>query len=412
MMRRPMATFVALIAPLMLFVPVAAQPPGGMQMPDPRQMSGVPLPVRDLQPGTVSVRLIRGSLDKPIPGQAVTITGGPAPVTTTTNDVGRAEFSGLSVGSRIKASVVIDGERLESQEFAVPAAGGVRLMLVATDPEAAARSAPPSGNDQKLAAGPARPGIVVLGDQTRFVFEMGDEGLNAFNIIQILNTARSPVQPMQPMVFEIPEDGVGASLLEGSSPQATVQGKRVMVASPFAPGMTLVQFAYSLPFSGDRLTIHQTLPAQLTQMTVLAQKVGDMHLTSPQMPQHREMQAEGRTYIVGQGPALEAGSVLTFEFTGLPHGPTWPRNVALALALMILAAGGWVAFRGGRTDARQSERRQKLQARRDRLFNELVSLEELHRSGGVDSDRYDHKRRELVDALERVYAQIDEEAAA
>ena len=149
-------------------------------------MSGVPLPVRDLQPGTVSVRLIRGSLDKPLPGQTVTITGGPAPLTGTTNEAGRAEIAGLAVGTRIKASAVIDGERLESEEFAVPAAGGVRLMLVASDPDAAARSV----EDRTLAAGPAQPGIVVLGDQTRFVFEIGDEGLNAFNIVQILNTAR------------------------------------------------------------------------------------------------------------------------------------------------------------------------------------------------------------------------------
>jgi hypothetical protein len=312
------------------------------------------------------------------------------------------------VGARITASAVIDGERLESQEFAVPASGGVRLMLVATDPATEARSV----EDRTLAAGPAQPGIIVLGDQTRFVFEMSDNGLNAFNIVQILNTARTPVQPSQPVVFEIPEEGAGAALLEGSSPQATAQGKRIMVAGPFAPGMTLVQYGYSLPYSGDRLTIHQTLPAQLTRLTVLAQKVGEMQLASPQMPQHRDMQADGRTYIVGQGPALKAGEVLTFEFSGLPHGPTWPRNVALGLAVAVLAAGVWGAFRPGRGNRGVIERRQKLEARRDRLFNELVSLEEQQRSGGLDRERYDRQRRELVGALERIYAQLDQEAAA
>ena len=381
-------------------------------MPDPRQMSGMPLPVGDLQPGTVSVRLIRGALDKPIAGQTVTITGGAAPLTGTTNDAGRVQISGLPIGARVKASAVIDGKRLESQEFAVPAQGGVRLMLVATDQEAGAQSSAPSA-DETVAGGPPQAGNVVLGDQTRFVFEVGDEGLNAFNIVQILNTATTPVQPAQSVVFEIPEEGVGASLLEGSSSQATVQGKRVIVSGPFAPGMTLVQYAYSLPFSGDRLTIHQTLPAQLQQLTVLAQKAGgNMHLASPQMAQHREMQAEGRTYIVGQGPALNAGEVLTFEFTGLPHGPTWPRNVALMLALTILGAGAWGAVRSGRSDPGITGRRQKLEVRRDRLFNELVALEDQHRGGDLDRERYDRKRRELIDALERVYAQIDEEAAA
>ena len=40
-------------------------------------------------------------------------------------------------------------------------------------------------------------GHVVLGEQTRFVFEMGDEALNVFNILQIVNTARTPVQPAE-----------------------------------------------------------------------------------------------------------------------------------------------------------------------------------------------------------------------
>jgi hypothetical protein len=406
-MTRALSLTIVVAVQLAIGGPLMAQP-GGIQMPDPRQMSGVPLPIGDLQPGTVSVRLIRGALDKPIVGQTVTLTGGPQPATATTNEMGRAEFRGLAAGTRLKASAVVDGERLESQEFAVPATGGVRLMLVATDPQTAARP----DEDRQLAAGPAQPGMVVLGDQTRFVFEMGDDGLNAFNIVQIVNTARSPVQPPQPVVFEIPQEGEGASLLEGSSPQATVQGKRIIVAGPFAPGPTLVQFAYSLPYSSDRFTIQQSLPASLTQLTVLAQKIGDMHLTSPQMPQHREMQADGRTYIVGVGPGLKAGDVLTLEFTGLPHGPKWPRNVALALAVAILAAGAWAAARPRAGSRAAVDRREKLEARRERLFTELLALEEEQRAGGIDGDRFDKKRRELVVALERIYAQLDEEAAA
>src|SRR5262245_57876432 len=116
MTRRSVATFVALLMPLTLVASAAARQ-GGIRMPDPRQMSGVPLPVGDLQPGTVSVRLIRGSLDKPIAGQTVTITGGSAPATGTTNDAGRVQLGGLQIGTRVKASAVVDGERLESQEF-------------------------------------------------------------------------------------------------------------------------------------------------------------------------------------------------------------------------------------------------------------------------------------------------------
>jgi hypothetical protein len=380
----------------------------GSQMPDPRQMSGMPLPVGELDAGTVVVRVIRGSLDKPLVNQTVEILGGPAPVSLPTNDTGRAEFKNLRPGTRVKAVSTVGDERLESQEFAVPASGGIRLMLVALDPEAAKKAE----EDRKLAQTPPQPGIVVLGDQTRFVFELGDEGLSVFNILQIVNTARTPVQPAEPVVFELPDGAEGAGILDGSSPQAAVAGRRVTVNGPFAPGDTLVQFAYTMPYSGDSLTMSQALPVALAQVTILTQKVGAMHVTSPQMAQHREMNAEGQTYIVGQGPALKAGDAVSFSFTGLPHTPTWPRNLALALAVVVLAAGVWGSVRSRGAVQQVETRHRKLEAKRDRLFAELTALEERHREGAMDAPRYAVRRRELVTALERVYAEMDGEAAA
>ena len=104
-------------------------------MPDARQMSGVPLPVGDLPPGTVTVRVVRGSMANVIQDQPVELTGGPSPRSEKTNQSGRAEFTGLAPGTRVRASTTVNGERLESQEFAVPATGGIRVALVATDPE-------------------------------------------------------------------------------------------------------------------------------------------------------------------------------------------------------------------------------------------------------------------------------------
>jgi hypothetical protein len=302
----------------------------------------------------------------------------------------------------------VDGERLESQEFAVPATGGVRLALVATDPELAKRAE----QDRQLAQGPAQSGLVVLGDRSRLVVEMGDEALNVFNIFEVLNTARVPVQPAQPLVFELPVTAVGAGLLEGSSPQATLADKRVTVMGPFAPGSTLVQYGYSLPIAGGTLTLHQKLPAALAQFSVLAQKVGDMHIESPQMAEHREMPLQDQTFIVGKGPALETGSTVSLTFTGLPHAPVWPRNLALSLAAAILAAGVWGSARLKRPAGVDEDRRRRLESQRDRLFAELTSIEEQHRDQSIDPERYATRRRELVSALELVYAEMDGEAAA
>ncbi len=377
-------------------------------MPDPKSMSGTPLPVSDLTPGTVVVRVVKGTMVNVVPNVPVVLQVAGTPRTVNTNTTGHAEFSGLPIGATVKASATIAGERLDSQEFPVPSAGGVRLVLVATDPELEKKAA----EDRKLAEGPAQPGAVVLGDQSRLVFELGDEGLTVFNIFPIVNTARVRVQPPAPVVFELPDHAAGASALEGSSQQVTVAGKRVTVNGPFAPGTTLVQFAYTLPYSGGELTYEQKMPAPLDHVAVMSQKVGEMHLTSPQFSEHQDMTSEGQTFLVGRGPGLKAGDVLTLNFTGLPHHATWPRNVALALASVILAGGIWGGVRSNRAIAGEATRRKKLAATRERLFAELATVEEQHRGGTIDPQRYTERRRELVTALERVYAEMDEEAAA
>jgi hypothetical protein len=396
------------ILPIVLILAAFAGPAHAQDMPDPKSMSGTPLPVADLATGTVVVRVVKGSMSNVIPNVQVVLQVSGTARTVTTNATGHAEFSGLPAGARAKASASIAGERLESQEFPVPSTGGIRLVLVATDPEAEKKAA----EDRKRAQGPAQPGMVVLGDQSRLVFELGDEGLTVFNIFPIVNTARTPVQPPSPVVFDLPDDAAGASALEGSSAQVTVAGKRVTVNGPFAPGTTLVQFAYTLPYSGGDLTVEQKMPAPLDHVAVMSQKAGNMHLGSPQFSEHQDMTAEGQTFIVGRGPGLKAGDVLTLNFTGLPHHPTWPRNLALLLAGVTLAGGVWTTLRARRDSGAEVARRKKLSATRDRLFGELVTLEDHHRAGKLDRDSYSEKRRELVGALERVYAEMDEEAAA
>jgi hypothetical protein len=377
------------------------------QMPDPKEIAGIPLPVGDLAPGTVVVRVIRGSLANNIPNQPVELLGVDPARKATTDSSGRAEFARLTHGTRVTAVAVVGSERLQSKEFPVPPSGGIRVMLVATDPDAERRAE----DDRRLAEGPAQPGMVVLGDQSRFVFELGEDGLSVFNILQVVNTARIPVQPPQPLILELPAEARGAAVLRGSSPQATVAGRRVTIVGPFAPGATLVQFGYGIPYSGSERAIQQVMPVSLARLTVLAQKVGDMSLSSPQLSERREMTAEGQTYIVGQGPAVKAGDAVTFTFTNLPHEPVWPRNLALALVAIILGGGVWGSLRARTRPAADDTRRNRLEARRTQLFAELTSVEHEHRAGRLDPTRYAARRGELLSALERVYADLDHEAA-
>jgi hypothetical protein len=371
------------------------------QMPDARQMSGVPLPVPDLAPGTVTVRVVRGTMTNVIPDQDVELSGGPSVLKAKTNDAGRAEFNGLAPGTRVKAATVVNGERLESQEFTVPANGGTRVALVATDPEAT-----------KMAQAPAQPGTVVFGPQSRFVFELGDEALNVFMLLEVVNGTKTPVQPAHALVMDLPAESQGAGVMEGSAPNAVVQGKQLVINGPFAPGSTLIQAGFALPIEGGSLTWEQRFPAALEHLAIMAQKIGDMQLQSPQVSEHRDMPVQGEMFIVAKGPEIAAGQPLSLTFTGLPHQPTWPRNVALVLAVAILGMGAWASTRSTKPAAEEQTRRKRLESRRERLYAELTAVENQHRERTIDPERYTARRKELVAALERVYAELDGEAAA
>jgi hypothetical protein len=394
---------VLLLSAALLSVPLSA----GAQM-DPRAVAGIPLPVSDVAAGTVVVRVIKGSLANNLPDQPVELSGAGATRTVKTDASGRAEFRGLPPGTRVSAVATVAGERLQSQEFAVPASGGTRLLLVATDPAAPAAPTAPATAGEDSRAVPAQPGTVVLGDQSRFVFELGDGSLSVFNILQLVNSAAAPVMPPRPVVFELPTGATGATILKDSSPQATVAGKKISVAGPFAPGVTNIQFAYSMPYSRGSLTIEQRMPVPLGRVIVLAQKAGEMSLTSAQVSEQREMPAEGQMYVVGQGPAVGAGAPLSFAFANLPHSPLWPRSLAVAIAVAILAAGAWGSLRARTARTSGQER---LEKRRSQLFDQLTALEEQQRAGHVDAAVYASRRAELVAALERIYAEIDRQAA-
>ena len=74
---------------------LAASAAAQFQMPDPKQMSGIPRPVTDLPNGTISVRLIKGELSNNITNHPVELHVGDKVQTVKTDDSGRAEFRDL-----------------------------------------------------------------------------------------------------------------------------------------------------------------------------------------------------------------------------------------------------------------------------------------------------------------------------
>ena len=133
----------AVTAPFVRAPAAQAQPMCG-GMPNMRAISGKPLPDRGMAPGTVTVRVARKTPASPVADVEITALiegpGGDMRKRTARTDAGgRAAFEGVTAGHRFHAEVVVDGEKLTSDTFPMPDAGGIRTMLIA--------GLPPGGDD-------------------------------------------------------------------------------------------------------------------------------------------------------------------------------------------------------------------------------------------------------------------------
>jgi hypothetical protein len=346
------------------------------QMPDLRQMSGQPLPSADLPAGTVSVRVVRQTIANNITGVAVELAPAsgtsPAPRSVTTDAGGRAVFADAPAGVMLKATATVDGERLESHAFAVPATGGLRILLAAgLGAGAAAPGAAPAPTGQ-APAGPAAPGSIVLGGQSRIVLELAEGSLEVFCLVDVLNTSASAVTLSAPIVFAAPAEATNATLLEGSTPLAKVEGSRATIAGPLPAGATSLQFAYRVPTPAGSVQFRQVLPLAASQLTVIVRKLNDLTVTLSNERGRREAPIEGRTYLVLNSGAVSAGGAIDLAVDGLPAHPSWPRYLALGLAALVVIVGVWAIASGASPDTQDEAR---LRADRAERFGELVALE-------------------------------------
>jgi hypothetical protein len=370
------------------------------QMPDPSQMAGRPLPAAELAPGTVSVRVFRERIGNNVVKQAVTLRSPEGTLSATTDDQGRAQFPGLKPGTMVTAETVVDGETLTSQTFPVPAESGVRVALVAGIAAAAARE---KAAAEEGARQPARQGVVVFGGETRIVLEFQDDNLQAFYLLDIVNSARTPIDPGGPLMIDLPQVAAGAGTMQGSSSLASLQGNRLRINGPFPPGTTQVQVGFRVPYRGDRVALTQTFPAAVEQLFVAAEKVGNLQIASPQFSQQQEANASGTPFLMATGGRINPGDTLTLNLSGLPHHSNVVRDVGVGFGVIVLVVGLYLGFTGKPSQGEDAQ----LKQRREKLYADLMALEEQRRKGRIDDDRYATRRESLVAQLERVMGELD-----
>ena len=380
----------------LLAAPAFAQ----MATPDASAMAGLPLPAADVPDASVTVRVLRERMGNNLSGQAVSLRVGTESRTATTDAQGRAQFTGLTAGALVQATTTVDGEVLTSQEFPVPAKGGIRVALISGIQKAAAAEKAAAAAAAKE---PARPGVVEFGSESRIIFEFQNDTLTVFYLLEVVNNARTPIEIGGPILLVLPTGASGVSMMAGSSPSASVRGDLLTITGPFAPGKTSAQVGFSLPQAGAASAVQQKWPIALAQLLVAAEKIGPMQMSSAQIPEVREMASDGKVFLMGTGGRLNAGDTLVVNLSGMPAHSEWPRTVALTMAALVFGAGLWLSL--SPAAARASEDA-KLETRRERLLGDMVAIERKRRQkplSAADEARW----QRLTSDLEKVMAALD-----
>ena len=254
---------------------------------------------------------------------------------------------------------------------------------------------------------------MTLSQESRILLELGEEQIEVYYLLDVFNQAAWPVEPDPPFEFPLPPGAQAGTVLQGSTPRTLIDGPRVWVQGAFEPGVTPVQVASILPYSGESLVLSQAFPANFEQLLVFVEKWGTVDVTSAQFERRGEMTAAetGRSALIwGTGRGVSAGQPVVLELSGLPHHSGWPRIIALSLSGLIAALS--IVGSVGAGGEGGPDRREALERRREKLFTELVKVERQHRQGRIGPTRYGTRRAELIDQLQVVLVDLDDEPIA
>jgi hypothetical protein len=410
--------------------------PAAAQTPDLSSMSGIPLPMTDVPSGTASVRVVRFDMAHPVVALEVTLhpTGAGQVRRLKTDSTGRASFEGLG-NEEFVARTTVDGRELRSQPFRSGAANGIRMLLVApAAPGAAAvKPAAPASAPADAALPPGHPPIdhdaadghdhggppppasqpsgptttdparLSLASGSEIIIDFVEDAIRVTEVFLLRNDGPTFDPGPRGLVFLLPANVAEVSVPR-RGPKLEVDGKRAVVwPGLVGPGESRVAVQYVVGYKhGTALAI--PIPVRSEGLLVGHRPTG-LQVTVGGYQQRDELDTpEGGRFTVYRMGSLPAGA--TIEVT-LSHS----RQVEWLAGLIVLGLLGWLLF-GARGAVSPAEELKRLEARREQLLGDLVTIERQRRPGKELARKLQQKRDDLSARLEQVYRDLDERGAA
>jgi hypothetical protein len=387
---------------------VAALPSGGPREPEEPSFSlgataGKVGPAPGLPAGTLELTLIDQG-GKPIPGRLVQLgqVTADAPIKVlraTSNEAGLARFEGLDTSEKTGYAALIEqqGMRLSTEPFRMEPAQGMRGEIRAI------------GRTTDVS-------VLRFDNRARLIFEVGEDSVQMMEELIFKNVSEQAFEPgPEGLLIPLPVGFEGAKEIEGSVPLDVRDGQGAAVRSPISPNRgamfaTPVRVGFVLPAGGSpNVDLRQKMPFGLEGALLLVPANTNLTLEGSGLRERpAQADAQGNTVKLFDLDPIPPGGTLALTIKGLPALDRKGRNFAGVLCLLLIVGAVIFSPRSSKVTRAVASAAQ-LTERREKLFSELVALEQQRRQAKSDGKRdssVEERRLELVAKLENVYREL------
>lgn len=372
-------------------------------------MTGRVEPRDNLPAGTLEIALV-GEDGKPMANQLVqvgqVIDGTVKSMRATSDAAGLVRFDGLTTGEAAGYAAIIkhQGMRLGTEPFRMDTQKGMRGEI-----RALARTDDPK--------------VLRFDDRSRVILEVAEDAVQVMEELVFKNVSDRIFDPgSRGLLVPLPEGFEGTREFEGSTPLDIRAGEGVAVKAPIPPNngamfATRLRFGFVMPADGkSSMEIKQPLPFGAEGVRLLVPANANLTVEAAGLrPQPDAKDAQGNVVRIFDLDNIPPGGALALTVRGLPAIAHTGRNIAGVLCLLLIA-GALIASPRSRHVAHAEASAAQLTERREKLFAELVTLEQRRRQAkaqdkaqGKDAKKdpeSDERRNELIAKLENVYREL------
>ena len=310
--------------------------------------------------------------------------------------------AGAPHGVAAAVAMSVGSLRVGTDGFSIPDAGGVRVEL----------RVPDRTND---------PSVVTVGEGGRIILQLRDDVLGFVESLPLQNHSEKIFDPgVGGIEVPLPSESTNAEGAEGEHKieirkgigvaiHGVIPPRRATSVDPAQKSPDEVTFGFVLPLRGSTLDFEQRFPNGMGEFTFVSEQIAGLGIESPQITRRIDRDANGKKFWLWRGEPISPGGVLRFRVTGLPAVSNTGKVISAALALGLLLAAIVFSRKPSSTSAAsRAGERERLIARREKLFSELLAHESNDSASktAATKDASVSARKELVRKLENVYREL------